>query len=31
LWHRDDVEIVEPSELVADIKKALDKIEVVHG
>jgi len=31
LWHRDDVEILEPSELVADIKKALDRIEAIHG
>ena len=31
LWHRDDVEIVEPLELVADIKKSLERIEAAHG
>jgi predicted DNA-binding transcriptional regulator YafY len=31
LWHRDDVEIVEPLELVADISESLKKIEALHG
>ena len=31
LWHRDDVEIVEPLGLVAEIRETLEKIETLHG
>jgi proteasome accessory factor B len=31
LWHRDDVEIVEPKELVTALRSALERIEAAHG
>lgn len=31
LWHRDDVEIVEPKELVVALRSALEGIEAAHG
>ena len=31
LWHRDDVEIVEPEDLVTALRRALERIEAAHG
>ncbi|MSW02121.1 MAG: hypothetical protein F2896_02480 [Actinobacteria bacterium] len=31
LWHRDDVELVEPEGLVSALRSALERIEAAHG
>lgn len=31
LWHRDDVLIIEPQELIDELKRSLSKVQAVHG
>ncbi len=31
LWHKDDVKVIEPEELVRELEKALERIETLHG
>jgi predicted DNA-binding transcriptional regulator YafY len=31
LWHRDDVEIIGPDDIVINLRSALERIEALHG